>query len=75
MKCPKCGANAEKSTTSETIEMGFGLLIIRNVPCYKCTECDEVLYPADVLRKIEEITGSFRDYMQEIAVIDYTKVA
>ena len=40
MKCMRCGREAYKSTTCETIEMEFGLLVIRNIPCYKCNECD-----------------------------------
>ena len=42
MKCMKCGQPAYKSVTSEAIELGFGLLVIRNIPCYKCEECDEI---------------------------------
>ena len=32
MKCMKCGKTAFKSFTSEAIELGFGLLVIRNIP-------------------------------------------
>ena len=42
MKCMKCGKPAYKSVTSEAIELGFGLLVVRNIPCYKCEECDEI---------------------------------
>ena len=56
MKCMKCGREAYKSTTSEAIEMEFGLLVIRNIPCYKCEECDEIFYTGDVVQKLEEIT-------------------
>ena len=31
MKCMKCGEEAFKSTTTEAIELGFGVLVIRNV--------------------------------------------
>ena len=56
MKCMKCGKEAFKSTTTEAIELGFGVLVIRNIPCYKCVECDEIFYTGDVAQKIEEIT-------------------
>ena len=64
MKCVKCGMEAYKSTTSEAIEMEFGLLVIRNIPCYKCEECDEVFYTGDVVQKIEEITNRAKQLMQ-----------
>lgn len=75
MKCMKCGKNALQSTTSEAIEMDFGLLVIRNIPCYKCEECDEIFYTGDVVQKIEEITEPVKQFMQEVTIIDFAKVA
>ena len=75
MKCMKCGSSAFKSTTSEAIEMEFGLLVIRNIPCYKCEECDEVFYTGDVALKIEEITERVKQFIQEVTVVDYEKAA
>lgn len=75
MKCMKCGGDACKSTTSEAIEMEFGLLVIRNIPCFKCKECDEVFYTGDVVQKIEAITERVKTLMQEITIIDYNKAA
>ena len=75
MKCMRCGKHAFKSTTSEAIEMEFGLLVIRNIPCYKCEECDEVFYTGDVVQKIEAITERVKQLMQEITIVDYTKAA
>ena len=52
MKCIKCDREAFKSTSAEAIEMGYGILVIRNIPCYKCEECDEVfvaVFPISVL--------------------------
>ena len=75
MKCMRCGRDAFKSTTTEAIELGFGVLVIRNIPCYKCNECDEIFYTGDVVQKIEEITETVKHVMQELTVIDYSKVA
>lgn len=75
MKCMRCGREAYKSTTSEAIEMGFGLLVIRNIPCYKCLECDDILYTGDVVKKIEEITEKVKLLMQEFTIIDFNRVA
>ena len=71
----KCGKNAYKSTTSEAIEMEFGLLVIRNIPCYKCEECDEIFYTGDVALKIEEIIERAKKLVQEITIVDYNKAA
>ena len=75
MKCIKCGQEAYKSTTTEAIEMESGILVIRNIPCYKCDECDEILYTGDTVTKIERITETVKTMSQEVTIIDYAKVA
>ena len=75
MLCIKCGAQAVPSLTTDVTDLGSCLLIVRNVPCYKCTECDEILYTADVVQKLEQITQKARRLMQEFSVVDYAKVA
>ncbi len=55
--------------------LGNCLVIIRNVPCYKCTECDEIFYTGDVVEHLEKIIGIAKVVMQEVSIIDYSKVA
>ena len=75
MKCMRCGEETFTSTTTEAIETGFCLLVIRNIPCYKCRECDEIFYKGDVVLKLEKITEMFKKLPQEIIIIDYEKAA
>ena len=75
MKCMRCGKTAYKSMTSEAIELGFGLLVIRNIPCYKCEECDEIFYTGDVAQKIESIVAEAKQLMQETRVVYFDDAA
>ena len=75
MNCIKCGHETFKSTTAEAIEMGSGILVIRNIPCYKCEECDEILYTGDVVAKIESIKQMVKTLMQEVTIIDFDRAA
>ena len=75
MRCPECGSIIEKSVTTSVTDLGDCLVIVRNVPCYKCTECNEILYTGDVVEKLEKIIGIAKKMMQEISVVDYSKVA
>lgn len=75
MLCMKCGASAEKGLTTYVEDLGNCLVIVRNVPCYKCLECDEVIYTGDVVEKLEEIVENAKKLMQEISVVDFSKVA
>ena len=75
MKCMECGAIVKKGVTISVSEFGECVVIVRNVPCYKCTECNDIIYKADVAKKLVEIMETAKTMMQEIAVIDYSKVA
>ncbi|MCL1904120.1 MAG: YgiT-type zinc finger protein [Oscillospiraceae bacterium] len=75
MKCISCGANTFSSTTTDVTDLGNCLIIVRNVPCYKCSECDEIIYTGDVIKQLENITETSKKAMSEIAVVDYNGVA
>ncbi len=76
MKCLCCGKDGMYDcTTSEAIEMEFGLLVIRNIPCMKCSECDEVFINGIVIKKIEDIIEKVKSITQDVTIIDYQKTA
>jgi YgiT-type zinc finger domain-containing protein len=75
MKCSRCGCNAIKTTTSSVTDLGDMLIIVRNVPCYQCEHCDEIIYAGDVIANIEKIIKAAQALHQEISVIDYLKNA
>ena len=71
MLCMKCGSSAEKGFTTDVTDLGNCLVIVRHVPCYKCSECDEVIYTADVVKKLEQIVEKAKELMQEISIDDF----
>lgn len=75
MKCQVCGAAAEKGLTTSVTDLDGCLIIVRNVPCYKCSECNEVIYTADVVQRLEKIIKTAKKLMQEISIIDYAQAA
>ena len=72
MKCSTCGGQTFKSTTTSVTDLGNCIVIIRNVPCYKCEECNEILYTLDVTERLEEIINQTKQIMQGIAVLEYS---
>lgn len=75
MVCMECGAKAEKGYTTCVTDLGKCLLIVRNVPCYKCTECNEVIYKGDVIKRLEQITEQAKQFTQEISIVNYSSAA
>lgn len=75
MECMNCFVNAEKSFTTSVTDLGHCLIIVRNVPCFKCSQCNEILYTGDVIEKLEHIIESAKQLTQEISIINYKTAA
>ena len=75
MLCMNCGSNVEKGFTTDVTDLGNCLVIVRNVPCYKCKECNEVTYTLDVAKHLEEIISAAKKMLQEVSIIDYQRIA
>lgn len=50
-------------------------IIIKNVPCEKCTQCGEEYLNGETLQKIESIIAKVKGVLTEIAVIDFANAA
>jgi YgiT-type zinc finger domain-containing protein len=66
--CAECGGTAyphavdiEKFTDSKTV-------LIRDIPCLKCGECDEVYYSETVLRMVE---NTLKDLFEEATALSF----
>ena len=75
MKCIECGNVTQETLKKHIAELDNCVLIIKNVPSHVCPHCGEVYYDNDVAKKIEEIVTRFKDFIQEVAIIEYNKVA
>jgi threonine dehydrogenase-like Zn-dependent dehydrogenase len=50
-------------------------IIIKNVPCSKCTQCGEEYLNGVTLQNIEKILEKLKGLLTEIAVVDYNNAA
>ena len=75
MRCPRCGETAEKGYTTSVTDFKNCLIIVRNVPCYKCTECSEVMYTGDVVQRLEQVIETAKRMTQEVFIIDFGRAA
>ena len=75
MKCIRCTNETYESTATEAIELDGGVLVIRNIPCHKCTHCDEVHFTGDVVKQLEQIIASVKEKMVQLSVVDYSSAA
>ena len=71
----ECGAIVKNGYTTSVTDLGNCLLIVRNVPCHKCTECNEIIYTGDVIKRLEQIAEQAEQFTQEISIVDYSSAA
>ena len=72
MTCFFCKGSMVESTTIHTVELKNCIVVIKNVPCYKCDQCGEVAINGEVAQRIEQIVAGFEKALTEIAVVNYS---
>ena len=73
--CFYCKGNMKQGKTVFTVQYENCLIVIKNVPCQECEQCGETEIFDDVMKQLESLVDIAKKMMQEIAVIDYAKVA
>ena len=75
MLCMKCYTEEKKGFTTIVTDLVNCLLIVRNVTCYKCEECNEIIYTGDVVKRLEQIIEQAKQFTQEISIVNYSSAA
>ncbi|MCC8151200.1 MAG: type II toxin-antitoxin system MqsA family antitoxin [Lachnospiraceae bacterium] len=75
--CVFCGGNLKTDVTDYVEKIGNYVVVIKNVPCEKCTQCGEEYFSNTVAKKIESILNGIQRISSEITVtvIDYVQAA
>ncbi len=71
MRCFFCKGGLEKGTTTHVVTLEKCIIIVKNVPCTRCTQCGESFFDDEVAIQLEEIVKSFSSSMMEITVVNY----
>lgn len=75
MTCFFCKGTMTEGTTSHMIELKKCILIVKNVPCRKCSQCGEVVFSSDVVERLDALAALFESALTEVAVVNYSSVA
>jgi len=52
-RCPLCGGAKAPGTTTFAVDLGFGVLVVRDVPALVCGQCGDAWIGDDVAEKLE----------------------
>ena len=72
--CPLCGGDKKEGHTTYSVDLGFGVVVVRDVPAKVCSQCGEEWIDAQVARQLEEIVNSARDKHPQLEVLPFQKV-
>ena len=73
--CSLCKGNLEETSTTYMTSFNGFYIIIKNVPCKKCTQCGEEYLNGVTMKKIETIISRLKDLLTEVAIVDYNHAA
>ncbi|MBI5206208.1 MAG: type II toxin-antitoxin system MqsA family antitoxin [Candidatus Firestonebacteria bacterium] len=68
-KCPLCGGTKKAGKTIFTVDLGFGVVVVRDVPATVCSQCGADWIKDSISSKLEEIVNDARQkhHLVEIA--------
>jgi len=67
--CPLCGGEKISGITTMTIELGYGLVVVRDVPATLCALCGADWIDDNVAAEIEHIVEEARKKHSQMEVI------
>ena len=69
-RCPLCGGRKAPGKTTFTAELGFGVVVVRNVGATVCDQCGEEWIGPDVAGRLEEIVKRARKERHQVEVLE-----
>jgi YgiT-type zinc finger domain-containing protein len=58
--CPLCGGTKRAGKTTFTVDLGFGVVVVRDVPAIVCSQCGADWIQDAVASKLEVIVNDAR---------------
>jgi YgiT-type zinc finger domain-containing protein len=70
--CPLCGGKKKPGKTTFTVELGFGVVVVREVPATVCSQCGADWIADAIAARLEEIVNEAREKHRMIEVTTLT---
>ena len=67
--CPSCGGTTKKGKTTFTAELGFGVVVVRNVDATICTQCGSDWIADNAADKIQKIVDNAKKQHPAVEVV------
>ena len=70
--CPLCGGGKKAEMITFTADLGFGVVVVRNVPATVWSQCGADWIADDVAARIEELVDDARKKRLQVEVMSLT---
>lgn len=67
-QCPLCGGDKKPGTTTFTADLGFGVVVVRQVPALVCAQCGADWISDEVAARIEALVEDAKKKRLEVEV-------
>ncbi len=74
-RCPLCGGEKRPGATTFAVDLGFGVVVVREVPALVCSKCGDAWIDDPVAAKLEVVVADARLKQAEVEVTQWQQVA
>lgn len=68
-KCPLCGGQKKPGRTIYSVDLVFGIVVVRNVPATLCDQCGEEWISSEVASQLERLVEEARRKKLQVEVV------
>jgi len=68
-RCPLCGGAKAPGTTTYTVDLGAGLVVVRDVPAMVCERCGGERVDDETAARLEGIVEGARRHRPQVAIV------
>ncbi len=69
--CPICGGRKHPGTTTYSVDLGTGVVVVRNVQAQICSQCGEEWIDHQTAQKLETIVEEARAKQRQVEVLAF----
>ena len=74
-RCPLCGAEKQPGTTTSAVDLKFGVVVVREVPAFICSQCGNAWIDDPVAAKLERVVAEAHRTQALVEVMQWPQVA
>jgi YgiT-type zinc finger domain-containing protein len=74
-RCPLCGGEKQPGTTTFAVDLKFGVVLVREVPAFVCSQCGDTWIDDRVAAKLESFVAEVHRKQTLMEVTQWEQVA